>query len=73
MILLSIQNIVNFPKAVIKLLKIKIQKEVMYIGFDWENILDAEGEDIAEAYEDAVYEATVYEENHRMPDEYWND
>ena len=45
----------------------------MYIGFDWENILDAEGEDIAEAYEDAVYEATLYEENHRMPDEYWND
>lgn len=43
------------------------------MGFDWENILDAEGEDIAEAYEDAVYEATVYEENHRMSDEYWND
>lgn len=43
------------------------------MGFDWENILDAEGEDIAEAYEDAVYEANVYEENHRMPDEYWND
>lgn len=30
------------------------------MGFDWEEILDAEGEDIAGAYEDAVYDAQKY-------------
>lgn len=30
------------------------------MGFDWEDILDAEGDDIAEAYEEAVYEANQY-------------
>lgn len=40
------------------------------MGFDWENILDAEGEDIAEAYESAVYEAYVYEKSHSESDKY---
>lgn len=33
------------------------------MGFDWEYILDAEGDDIAEAYEEAVYEANKYFED----------
>lgn len=35
-------------------------KEVMCMGFDWENILDAEDADIASAYEDAVYNSSKY-------------
>lgn len=37
------------------------------MGFDLEYLLDAEGEDIAEAYEDAVYEANEYFKNHYTP------
>lgn len=38
------------------------------MGFDWETILDAEGADIADAYEAAVYEATKYEEDENYDD-----
>lgn len=27
-----------------------------YMGFDWEEILDAEGEELEEAYEENLYE-----------------
>lgn len=42
------------------------------MGFDWETILNAEGADIADAWEDAVYDAIAYEKEHRLPCEYGN-
>lgn len=35
----------------------------MCMGFDWETLLDAEGADIADAYEDAIYESSKYFES----------
>lgn len=42
------------------------------MGIDWETLLNAEGADIADAYENAVYDAITYEKEHRLPDEYRN-
>ncbi|MCR5012490.1 MAG: DUF5710 domain-containing protein [Lachnospiraceae bacterium] len=33
------------------------------MGIDWEEILGAEGEDLQDAYDDAVWDALEYEEN----------
>lgn len=44
------------------------------MGFDWEYLLDAEGEDIAEAYEMSVYEANKYfEDNDKLSKKYFED
>lgn len=44
------------------------------MGFDWEYLLDAEGEDIAEAYEMSVYEANKYfGENDELTEKYFED
>lgn len=33
------------------------------MGIDWEEILDAEGEELEAAYEENLYEEEAYEEN----------